>query len=61
MINSDHAVNKATRSSQTGFLVYINIIFITWFSKKQPTIESFLLMFGFVAMKTVMESLRGLR
>jgi hypothetical protein len=60
-VDSDHAGDKKTRRSRTGFLVYINGALITWYSKRQPTIE--LSVFGaeFVALKNGMESVRGLR
>jgi hypothetical protein len=60
-VDSDHAGDKATRRSRTGYIIYLNGAPIDWFSKKQNTIES--LNFGseFVALKTVMEKLRGLR
>ena len=43
MIDSDHAGDKATRCSRNGFLIYVNMAFITWLYKKQPTIESSIL------------------
>ena len=40
MVDSDHAADKETRWSQTGFLIFLNLALITWFSKKQMTVES---------------------
>jgi hypothetical protein len=55
-VNSDHAGDKLTWWSCTGFLIYLNIAPIVWHSKKQSTIETSS-MFGaeFVAMKQGME------
>ena len=61
VVDSDHVGGKATQHSQTGFLIYVNMALITCFSEKQPTIESSVFGAEFVAMKTGMEALRGLR
>ena len=50
-----------TRRSRTGFLIYVNNALIDWLSKKQPTIETSVFGAEFVAMKHVVEKLRGLR
>jgi hypothetical protein len=60
-VDSDHAGDKRTRRSRTGFLIYLNMSPITWFSKKQATIETSVFRAEFVAMKQGMEALRGLR
>ena len=60
-VDSDHAGDKSTRRSRTGFLIYMNMALIQWLSKKQPTIESSVFGAEFVAMKHGMETLRGLR
>jgi Reverse transcriptase (RNA-dependent DNA polymerase) len=59
-VDSDHAGDRATRRSRTGFLVYINAALITWYSKRQPTVESSVFGAEFVALKNGMESVRGL-
>ena len=61
MINSDHAGDKLTRHSWTGFLTSWNMALIDWVSKKQHTIKSSVFGAKFVAMKHGMEKLRGLR
>ena len=61
VVDSDHPGYKATRSSRTSFLIYVNMVLITWLSIKQPTIESFVFGVEFIAMKTGMEALRGIR
>ncbi len=60
-VDSDHAGEKRTRRSRTGFFVYINSALTQWISKKQATIETSVFGAEFVAMKIGMESLRGLR
>jgi hypothetical protein len=37
---SDHAGEQFTRRSRTGFVIYLNISPIVWFSTRQPTVES---------------------
>jgi hypothetical protein len=40
LVDSDHAGEKFTRRSRTGFVIYLNMAPIVWFSKCQPTVES---------------------
>jgi hypothetical protein len=60
-VDSDHAGDKQTRRSRTGFIIFLNMAPIVWFSKKQATIETSVFGAEFVAMKQGMECLRGLR
>ena len=60
-VDSDHAGDKATRRSRTGFMIYLNMALINWISKKQPTVESAVFGSEFVAMKHGVETLRGVR
>ena len=60
-MDSDHAGEKKTRRSRTGFLIFVNNALVTWMSKQQPTIESSFFGAEFVAMKHGVETLRGLR
>ena len=60
-VDSDHAGDKKTRRSRTGFLIFCNMALIDWVSKKQPTVESSVFGAEFVAMKHGIEKLRGLR
>ena len=60
-VDSDHANDQRTRRSRTGYIIYLNMAPITWFSKKQSTIETSVFGAEFVAMKQGMETLRGLR
>jgi hypothetical protein len=59
--DSDHAGNRLTRRSRSGYLVYINRALVTWYSKRQPLVESSVFGAEFVALKNGMESVRGLR
>jgi hypothetical protein len=61
MVDSDHAGDKRTQRSCTGFLIYCNMALIIWLSKRQPTIETSVFGAEFVAMKHGIETLRGLR
>jgi hypothetical protein len=60
-VDSDHAGEKLTRRSRTGYFIFLNMAPVTWFSKRQPTIETSVFGAEFVAMKNGMEATRGLR
>ena len=60
-VDSDHADDKDTRRSRTGYFIFLNSAPIVWFSKRQPTVETSVFGDEFVAMKNGMRSLRGLR
>ena len=60
-VDSDHAGDKLTRRSRSGFLIYLNMAPIVWYSKKQSTIETSVFGAEFVAMKQGMEVTRGIR
>ena len=59
-VDHGHAGEKTTRRSRTRYLIYLNNSLIAWFSKRQPTVECSVFGAEFVAMKHVMEDLRGL-
>jgi hypothetical protein len=61
MVDSDHAGEKRTRCSHTGFIIFCNLAPIIWLSKQQATIETSVFGAEFVAMKHGIETLRGLR
>lgn len=61
IVDSDHAGDKADRRSRTEFMIFLNMAMINWYTKKQPTIEGAVFGAEFVAMKTGVETLRGLR
>ena len=60
-VDSDHAGDKTTRRSRTGYLIFMNTALIDWLSKKQATIESSVFGSEFIAMKTGVEALIGIR
>ena len=60
-VDADHAGNSVTRRSHTGILIYINSAPITWYSKRQNTVESSTFGSEFVALKTATEMIMGLR
>jgi hypothetical protein len=60
-VDSDHAGEKFTMRSRTGFVIYLNMAPIVWLSKRQPTVESSVFGAEFVAMNNGIESCRGLR
>ncbi len=51
MCDSDHAGEKSTRHSHTGFLIFCNMALIDWVSKKQATNETSIFGIEFIAMK----------
>ena len=60
-VDSDHAGDRLTRCSRTGFMIFMNTALIDALSKKQATIETSVFGAKFVALKHGMERLRGLR
>ena len=56
-VDSNHAGDKLTCRLHTGFIIYLNLVPITWYSKKQATIETSVFGANFVAMKQGMEAL----
>jgi hypothetical protein len=60
-VDSDQAGEQFTRISKTGFVIYLNMAPIVWFSKRHPTVNSSVFGAEFVAMKNGIETCRGLR
>jgi hypothetical protein len=60
-VDADHAGNMVTRRSRTGYIQFDNRTVVNWFSEKQGSIET--LKFGseIIALKTAMETCKGLR
>jgi hypothetical protein len=59
-VDSDHAGEHTTRRSRKGFVIYLNMAPIVWFSKRQPPVESSVFGAEFVAMKNGIETIRGI-
>jgi hypothetical protein len=60
-VYSDHAGEWFARRSRTGFVIYLNMAPIVWFSKSQPTVESSVFGAECVEMKNGIETCHGLR
>ena len=59
-VDSDHAANTVTRCSQTGLLLFVNRAQVTWFSKRQNTVETSTFRSEFIGMKTAVEHIEAL-
>ena len=60
-VDADRTGDKITRRSRTGYIVFLNMAPIYWFSKKQASIETSSFGSEFIAMKQCCEFIRGLR
>jgi hypothetical protein len=60
MVDSDHAGDKRTKRSRTGFIISCNLAPVIWLSMQQATIETSVFGAEFVAMKHGIKTLRGL-
>ena len=60
-VDSDHAGDRITRRSHTGIILYLNTAPITWYSKKQTTVESSTFGSEFVALRLSAEQIISLR
>jgi hypothetical protein len=59
--DSDHAGCKVTRRSHTGILLFLNQAPIAWYSKRQNTVESSTFASEFIALKTAVDLIEGVR
>jgi hypothetical protein len=60
-VDANHAGNKVTRRSQTGFIMYLNLAPIDWFSKQQNTCKSSTFGLEFRAMRVAIERIKALQ
>ena len=60
-VDADHAGNQVTRRSHTGILIFGNMAPIQWYSKRQNTVESSTFGSEFVALRTAVELMEGIR
>ena len=60
-VDADYAGDGANRRSRTGFFIFLNEAPIAWFSKKQTRIENSVFGSEFIAMKTGLEVVQGIR
>ncbi len=59
-VDSDHDGDQCTHISRSGFLMYLNSASITWYSKRQYTIETCTFGTEFVVVGTGIEDLWGI-
>ena len=60
-VDASHVANEKTQRSHTGFLIFLNQAPIHWYSKRQQTVETSAFSSEFIALKTCIETIRGLR
>ena len=60
-VDADHAGCQVTRRSHTGILLFVQNSPVTWYSKRQNTVEASTFGSEFVAMKTAIEQIESLR
>ena len=60
-VESNHAGNKQTRRSTSGFLVYMNMSLINWYSKRQSAMETSAFGTEFPNMKARIETLHSIQ
>ena len=60
-VDADHAGNLITRRSHSGIIIYLNNSPITWFSKRQNTVESSSFGSEFVALRIATDHIEAMR
>ena len=60
-VDADHAGCWVTQQSHTGILILLNKALIMWYWKRQNTVETSMFRSEFIAMKTAVEMVEGLR
>jgi hypothetical protein len=60
-VDADHGGCRLTRRSQTGVIIFLNRAPVVWYSKKQNTVKSLTFGSEYVAMRTALELIEGLR
>ena len=60
-VDADHAGNLLTRRSHTGILIFLNNAPISWYSKRQNTVESSTFASELVALRIAVEQVEALR
>ena len=60
-VDASHAANKVNRKSHTVYIIFANRAPIVWYSKHPNTVESSTFTSEFIAMKTCMERIIGVR
>ncbi len=60
-VDSIHAGDKCTQHSYSDFLIYVNTVLFDWYLKHQAMIETGDFGPEFIAIKTTVDTFRGLR
>ena len=60
-VDASHASDKKTRRSHTGYIIFVNRAPVVFYSKRQATVESSTFSSEFIALKTCVEQIIGLR
>ncbi|MGH7955112.1 MAG: Ty1/Copia family ribonuclease HI, partial [Gloeomargaritales cyanobacterium] len=60
-VDSDHAHDTVTRRSVTGYIIVLNSMQFIWYSKRQGSVESSTYGAEFVATRTAVEQIKGVR
>ena len=60
-VDASHAVNKITRRSHSGYVIFLNRAPIVWYSKRQNTVETSTFSAEFIALKVCLEAIEHLR
>ena len=60
LVDSNHAEEKLTRRSRSGFIIFMQIAPVYYCSKRQNTVETSTFGSEFKAMKRACECIRGL-
>jgi hypothetical protein len=60
-VDADHAGDRISRRSRTGYLMFVNRALVDWYSKKQNTVETSVFGSEFCALKTATEKIIALR
>ena len=60
-VDADYAGDGANRRSRSGFFIFMNEAPIAWYSKKQTRIENSVFGSEFIAMRTGLETVQGIR
>ena len=56
-VDSDHAGDKISCRSRSGFFIYVDTALVQWFSKKKSTVETSVFGTEFVNMKQGIDAL----
>ena len=60
-VDADHAGNRVTRRSHTGIIIFCNLCPISWYSKRQNTVETSTFSSEIIALRIATEQVEALR